>query len=71
MVIWDDRGSGGRQFQRSENIENTIHNVVRSLFRNDVFPREDDVGFGGLRTVGSLGEDQRLEELMIDDMIRR
>ncbi|KAH6691211.1 hypothetical protein BKA61DRAFT_284918 [Leptodontidium sp. MPI-SDFR-AT-0119] len=71
MVIWDDRGSGCGPFQRSENLENTIQNVIRSLFRNDLFSRDDDLRFGGLRNMSGLSEDRRLEELMVDDMIRR
>ena len=71
MVIWDDRSSGRGPFQRSENLENTIQNVIRSLFRNDSFSRDDDLRFGGLRNMSGLSEDRRLEELMVDDMIRR
>ncbi|KAH7419750.1 hypothetical protein BKA64DRAFT_752268 [Cadophora sp. MPI-SDFR-AT-0126] len=71
MVIWDDRSSGRGPFQRSENLENTIQNVIRSLFRNDLFSRDDDMRFDGLRNMSGLSEDRRLEDLMVDDMIRR
>ncbi|KAK0108507.1 hypothetical protein ONS95_003311 [Cadophora gregata] len=71
MVIYDDRSSTRGSFQRSENLESTIQNVIRSLFRNDLFSGDEDVRFGGLRNLAGLSDDRRMEELMVNDMIRR
>lgn len=71
MVIWDDRSSGRDPFQRSETLESTIQSVIQNLFRNDLFSRDEDVRHGGLRNLSGLTDDRRIEELMIDDVVRR
>jgi hypothetical protein len=65
--------SSGRNFIRGQDAQAIIDAVARQLLGTDYYNRDDDIRFGALRSLGGLGvaDDRRIEELMVDDLIRR
>lgn len=63
----------GRNFIRGQDAQAIIDAVARQLLGTDYYNRDDDIRFGALRSLGGMGltDDRRVEELMVDDLIRR
>jgi hypothetical protein len=58
--------------QRSQDYEDILYGAINKIIGEDWFSRNDDIRFGGVRSLAGLPEnDRRLEEMLFDDMIRR
>lgn len=58
-------------FVRGQEAQEIIDAVYRIVLGTDYYNRNDDIRFGALRSLGGISDDRRMEELMVDDLIRR
>jgi hypothetical protein len=56
---------------RDQEAQKIIDAVNRLLSGTDYYNRNDDIRFGALRSLGGYSDERRIEELMVDDLIRR
>ncbi len=58
-------------YVRGQEAQDIIDAVIRLCQGTDLYNRNDDIRFGALRSLGGLSDERRIEELMVDDLIRR